>query len=44
MYKKEQVSEVVLVDHNILDVTQADLGDKVTRIIDHHVDANAYTD
>ena len=44
IYKPEQVAEVVLVDHNILDVSQADLGTKVTRIIDHHVDANAYTD
>ena len=44
LYKPEQVTEVALVDHNILDVTQADLGSKVTRVIDHHVDANAYSD
>ena len=42
MYSANQVEEVVLVDHNILDVTQSDLGDKVSRVIDHHVDANAY--
>jgi len=44
LYTAEQVTEVALVDHNILDVTQADLGSKVTRVIDHHVDANAYSD
>jgi inorganic pyrophosphatase/exopolyphosphatase len=41
-YKPETVKEVMLVDHNILDVRQGDLSSKVTRIIDHHVDANAY--
>ena len=43
-YKPEAITEIVLVDHNILDVTQSDLGSKVTRIIDHHLDAKAYTD
>lgn len=42
MYSADKVTEAVLVDHNILDVTQADLGSKVTRIIDHHVDSNSY--
>lgn len=41
-YEPEAVKEVMLVDHNILDVRQVDLSSKVTRIIDHHVDANAY--
>ena len=39
-----QVEEVALIDHNILDVDQADLGPKVTRVIDHHVDSDAYKD
>ena len=43
-YTAEQVSEVILVDHNILDVTESDLGPKVTRIIDHHVDQHAYAE
>jgi len=41
-YSPEKVAEVVIVDHNILDVTQSQFGDKVTRVIDHHVDNNAY--
>lgn len=36
------VEEVALIDHNILDVTQSDLAPKVTRVIDHHVDSDAY--
>ena len=44
MYSVDKVTEVVLVDHNILDVTQSDLESKVTRVIDHHVDSNAYLD
>ena len=40
----DDVEEVALIDHNILDVDQADLGPKVTRVIDHHVDSGAYKD
>jgi nanoRNase/pAp phosphatase (c-di-AMP/oligoRNAs hydrolase) len=38
-----KVDEVTLIDHNKLDATQeADLGKKVRRIIDHHVDTKHY--
>ena len=40
----EAIDEVALVDHNILDMEQADLGSKVKRVIDHHVDSGAYAD
>ena len=35
---------MALIDHNILDAEQADLGPKVRRVIDHHVDSGAYAD
>ena len=38
----DMVEEVALIDHNVLDVDQADLGSKVTYVIDHHVDSGAY--
>ena len=38
----DQVEEVALIDHNILDVNQSDLGPKVTYVIDHHIDSGAY--
>ena len=38
----ESVEEVALIDHNVLDLQQSDLGPKVTRVIDHHVDSGAY--
>ena len=41
-YTPDKVTEVALVDHNILDVNQAEVADKVTRVIDHHYDAQAY--
>ena len=44
LYKADLVSEVVLVDHNKLDISQQDLSPKVTRIIDHHFDEKEYTD
>lgn len=31
-----------MVDHNVLDKDQSDMGSKVTRVIDHHVDSGAY--
>merc|ERR1712051_536766 len=40
----EAIDEVALVDHNVLDMEQADLGSKVKRVIDHHVDSGAYAD
>ena len=40
----DDVEEVALIDHNILDVAQSDLGPKVTRVLDHHVDSGAYKD
>jgi len=43
-YKPEEVKEVVLVDHNILDVTQSQFSSSVTRVIDHHIDNNAYAE
>ena len=43
-YKGEQVEETVLIDHNLLDASQSDLGKNVTVILDHHIDANAYED
>ena len=36
------VEEVALIDHNVLDPTQNALNDKVTRVVDHHVDSGAY--
>ena len=38
------IVEMALVDHNILDTNQSDMGSKVTRVIDHHVDSGAYAD
>ena len=38
------IEEMALVDHNILDTNQSDMGSKVTRVIDHHVDSGAYAD
>ena len=35
---------MALVDHNVLDMEQADMGSKVTRVIDHHVDSGAYAE
>ena len=35
---------MALIDHNVLDADQADLGPKVKRVIDHHVDSGAYVD
>ena len=40
----EVVEEMALIDHNVLDREQSDLGGKVTRVIDHHVDSGAYAD
>jgi len=40
LYKPSQIKETVLVDHNVLDISQQDMGKNVTRIIDHHVDMN----
>ena len=40
----ESVEELALIDHNILDQEQGDMGSKVTRVIDHHVDSGAYAD
>ena len=39
LYPTEKFSEVVLYDHNVLDVSQAHLAPFVTRIVDHHVDS-----
>lgn len=36
------IDEVALIDHNLLDTDQSDMGSKVTRVIDHHVDSGAY--
>lgn len=36
------IEEVALIDHNELDVAQADLGPKVTHVLDHHHDSGAY--
>ena len=33
---------MALVDHNVLDKDQDDMGSKVKRVIDHHVDSGAY--
>lgn len=38
------IEEMALIDHNILDFDQGDLGCKVRRVIDHHVDSFAYAD
>mmetsp|Transcript_5798 Transcript_5798/g.7828 ORF Transcript_5798/g.7828 Transcript_5798/m.7828 type:complete len:135 (-) Transcript_5798:921-1325(-) len=38
------IEEVALIDHNVLDAEQSDMGSKVTRVIDHHVDSGAYAD
>jgi len=35
---------MALIDHNVLDREQSDLGSKVKRVIDHHVDSGAYAD
>ena len=40
----DSVADMALIDHNILDPDQNDLGSKVTRVIDHHVDSGAYAD
>lgn len=40
----DSVDEVALIDHNELDKDQNDLGSKVKRVIDHHVDSKAYAD
>jgi len=40
----ESISEVALIDHNILDNDQNDIASKVTRVIDHHMDSGAYAD
>ena len=41
---REQVEEMALIDHNVLDREQSDLASKVTHVIDHHVDSGAYAD
>lgn len=38
----ESIDEVALIDHNVLDKDQSDLGSKVTRVVDHHIDSGAY--
>ena len=38
----DSITEMALIDHNILDKDQNDMGAKVTRVIDHHVDSGAY--
>ena len=40
----ENVEEVALIDHNVLDKDQSELSGKVKRVIDHHVDSGAYAD
>ena len=35
---------MALIDHNILDAGQSDMGSKVKRVIDHHLDSGAYAD
>ena len=40
----EAVEEMALIDHNVLDREQSDLGSKVRRVIDHHVDSGAYAE
>ena len=40
----EVIEEMALIDHNILDTEQSDMGSKVKRVIDHHVDSGAYVD
>ena len=41
-YKPEAVAETMLIDLNVLESHQADLGKNVTVILDHHLDMNAY--
>jgi len=43
-YDPAKVVETLLVDHNLLDVTQGQFGNNVTAIIDHHIENNAYLD
>ena len=40
----DALDEMALIDHNILDTNQSDMGSKVKRVIDHHVDSGAYAD
>uniref|UniRef100_A0A7S0BUJ9 DHHA2 domain-containing protein n=1 Tax=Rhodosorus marinus TaxID=101924 RepID=A0A7S0BUJ9_9RHOD len=42
-FRTDGIEEVVLVDHNRLTGSQEALSDRVTQVIDHHVDENLYT-
>ena len=43
-YSPEKCVETILVDHNLLDVTQSQWGNNVTAIVDHHIENGAYMD
>ncbi len=43
-YSSNDLLDIALIDHNVLDVSQQQWGKSVTMIIDHHADEKAYLD